>query len=94
MEASVEIEQESVVGPTLGSESIKAGIISFIIAIILLMIYMCLAYEMCIRDSGSTVDLMLLHVGDKEFCQLDHTRYTGREIDLYGRQIYSLEEYL
>ncbi|MFR6434811.1 protein translocase subunit SecDF [Porphyromonas sp.] len=44
MEASVEIEQESVVGPTLGSESIKAGIISFIIAIILLMIYMCLAY--------------------------------------------------
>lgn len=44
MEASVEIEQESVVGPTLGSESIKAGIISFAIAIILLMIYMCLAY--------------------------------------------------
>ena len=44
MEASVEIEQESVVGPTLGSESIKAGVISFIIAIILLMIYMCLAY--------------------------------------------------
>lgn len=44
MEASVEIEQESVVGPTLGSESIQAGIISFIIAIILLMVYMCLAY--------------------------------------------------
>lgn len=44
MEASVEIEQESVVGPTLGSESIQAGIISFAIAIILLMVYMCLAY--------------------------------------------------
>ena len=44
MEASVEIEQESVVGPTLGSESIQAGIISFIIAIVLLMVYMCLAY--------------------------------------------------
>ena len=44
MEASVEIEQESVVGPTLGSESIQAGVISFAIAIILLMIYMCLAY--------------------------------------------------
>lgn len=44
MEASVEIEQESVVGPTLGSESIQAGIISFAIAIILLMIYICLAY--------------------------------------------------
>ena len=44
MEASVEIEQESVVGPTLGNESIRAGVISFIIAILLLMIYMCLAY--------------------------------------------------
>lgn len=44
MEASVEIEQESVVGPTLGNESIRAGIISFIIAVILLMVYMCISY--------------------------------------------------
>lgn len=44
MEASVQIEQESVVGPTLGSESIEAGIISFIVALIILAIYMCLSY--------------------------------------------------
>lgn len=44
MDTSVVIEQESIVGPTLGAESIKAGIISFAIALILLMIYMCLAY--------------------------------------------------
>ena len=44
METSVVIEQENVVGPTLGKASIQAGIISFAIALILLMIYMCLAY--------------------------------------------------
>lgn len=44
METSVVIEQENVVGPTLGQASIKAGIISFAIALVLLMIYMCLAY--------------------------------------------------
>ncbi len=44
METSVVIEQESVVGPTLGAESIRAGVISFCIALVLLMIYMCLAY--------------------------------------------------
>ena len=44
METSVVIEQENVVGPTLGKASIQAGIISFAIALVLLMIYMCLAY--------------------------------------------------
>lgn len=44
METTVVIEQENVVGPTLGAASIKAGIISFAIALILLMVYMCLAY--------------------------------------------------
>lgn len=44
METSIVIEQENVVGPTLGSESIRSGIISFAIALVLLMIYMCLAY--------------------------------------------------
>ena len=44
MEASVIIEQESVVGPTLGQESIRAGIISFFIALVLLMIYMIVMY--------------------------------------------------
>lgn len=44
MDASVVIEQESVVGPTLGADSIRAGIISFVIAIILLMVYMIMMY--------------------------------------------------
>lgn len=44
METSVVIEQESVVGPTLGAESIRSGVISFAIALVLLMLYMCLAY--------------------------------------------------
>ncbi len=41
MAASVHIVQEDVVGPSLGQEAINSGIISFIIALILLMIYMC-----------------------------------------------------
>ena len=44
METSIVIEQENVVGPTLGKASIQSGIISFAIALVLLMIYMCLAY--------------------------------------------------
>lgn len=44
MDATVTIEQENVVGPTLGQASIRSGIISFFIALILLMIYMCLVY--------------------------------------------------
>lgn len=44
MATSVVIEQESVVGPTLGDASIRAGVISFAIALVLLMLYMCVAY--------------------------------------------------
>lgn len=44
MKAGVRIIQEDVVGPSLGEEAISAGIISFILAIIVLMLYMCLAY--------------------------------------------------
>ncbi len=44
MAASVHIVQEDVVGPSLGQEAITAGFISFIIALILLMIYMCAFY--------------------------------------------------
>jgi len=44
MKAGVRIVQEDIVGPSLGQEAINAGIISFIIAFIILMIYMCLAY--------------------------------------------------
>lgn len=44
MKAGVRIIQEDVVGPSLGQEAINAGIISFILAIAILMLYMCLAY--------------------------------------------------
>ena len=44
MAASVQIVQEDVVGPSLGQEAINAGVISFVIALVLLMVYMCLFY--------------------------------------------------
>ncbi|GAB6012145.1 protein translocase subunit SecDF [Viscerimonas tarda] len=44
MKAGVRIVQEDIVGPSLGQEAINAGLISFIIALILLMAYMCLIY--------------------------------------------------
>ena len=45
MPAPARIVQEEVVGPTLGQQSIEKGIISFIIAFIILMIYMVLMYN-------------------------------------------------
>ena len=44
MAASVHIVQEDVVGPSLGQEAISSGVISFALALILLMIYMCAFY--------------------------------------------------
>ncbi len=44
MPAPTQIVQEDIVGPSLGQESINAGLISFIIAFIILMIYMCMMY--------------------------------------------------
>lgn len=44
MPAPAHIVQEEIVGPSLGQESINQGIVSFIIAFILLMIYMCCIY--------------------------------------------------
>lgn len=44
MKAGVRIVQEDIVGPSLGEEAIQAGFISFIVALIVLMIYMCLVY--------------------------------------------------
>lgn len=44
MAASVRIVQEDVVGPSLGQEAINAGVISFVLALVLLMIYMCAFY--------------------------------------------------
>ena len=50
------IVQEQVVGPSLGSASIKAGMISFIIAFILVLIYMIIFY----RKAGVAADIALL----------------------------------
>jgi len=44
MPAPTQIVQEDIVGPSLGAESIQAGIISFIIALIALWVYMCVIY--------------------------------------------------
>ena len=44
MKVPVKIVNEEVVGPSLGAQSIRQGIISFIVAFILLMIYMVLMY--------------------------------------------------
>lgn len=44
MAASVQIVQEDVVGPSLGQEAINSGAISFALALILLMFYMCAFY--------------------------------------------------
>ena len=46
MAASVQIVQEDIVGPSLGQEAINAGVISFIVALVLLMAYMCAVYGM------------------------------------------------
>ena len=44
MPAPAHIVQEDIVGPSLGQASINAGVISFIVALIVLMIYMCAMY--------------------------------------------------
>ena len=45
MPAPARIVQEEVVGPTLGAQSIQQGLISFVVAFILLMLYMVLMYD-------------------------------------------------
>ena len=44
MPAPARIVQEDIVGPSLGQESINQGIMSFIVALIVLMAYMCVMY--------------------------------------------------
>jgi SecD/SecF fusion protein len=44
MAASIHIVQEDVVGPSLGQEAINSGVISFIIGLLVLIIYMCIFY--------------------------------------------------
>ncbi|MBR5384818.1 MAG: protein translocase subunit SecDF [Bacteroidales bacterium] len=54
--APAKIIQEQVVGPSLGSASIKAGLISFIIAFLLVLLYMVVFY----RGAGLIADAALL----------------------------------
>ena len=44
MAAAIDIVQEDIVGPSLGQEAINAGVISFIVALIVLFTYMCVIY--------------------------------------------------
>ncbi|WP_294605178.1 protein translocase subunit SecDF [uncultured Bacteroides sp.] len=44
MPAPARIVQEDIVGPSLGQASINAGVFSFVVALILLMFYMCIMY--------------------------------------------------
>jgi SecD/SecF fusion protein len=44
MAASITIVQEDVVGPSLGQEAINAGFFSFVIGLVILMIYICIMY--------------------------------------------------
>ena len=54
--APATIIQEQVVGPSLGAESINAGLISFVIAFVLVLIYMILFYQ----GAGLVADVALL----------------------------------
>ena len=54
--APATIVQEQVVGPSLGAESIRAGLISFLIAFCLVLIYMLFFY----RGAGVAADIALL----------------------------------
>ena len=54
--APATIIQEQVVGPSLGAESINAGLISFVIAFLLVLIYMVLFYQ----GAGLVADIALL----------------------------------
>ena len=44
MAAGVKIVQEDIVGPSLGQEAIQSGVISFIVALVILMLYMICVY--------------------------------------------------
>ena len=44
MKAKVTVESEMVIGPSLGQQAIDAGMISFVVALVLLMIFMCMFY--------------------------------------------------
>ena len=54
--APAKIVQDTVVGPSLGSESINAGLISFVIAFLLVLVYMILFYN----GAGMVANIALL----------------------------------
>ncbi len=54
--APATIIQEQVVGPTLGAESIRAGVVSFIIAFLLVLVYMIFFY----KGAGVVANIALL----------------------------------
>ncbi len=57
MPAPTRIVQEEVVGPSLGAQSIRQGVISFIVAFVLLMVYMIMLYGLV---PGILADIALL----------------------------------
>ena len=57
MPAPTRIVQEEVVGPSLGAQSIKQGVISFVVAFVLLMVYMIMLYGFI---PGILADIALL----------------------------------
>ena len=60
--APATIVQEQVVGPTLGAESIRSGLISFVIAFLLVLIYMVFFYQGAglIADAALLTNVLLL----------------------------------
>ena len=81
MAASVHIVQEDVVGPSLGQEAISSGVISFALALILLMIYMCAFYGIIpgLIADGALVLNIFFTMGILASCLL----YTSRSDSLY-----------
>ena len=57
LSAPMGIVDSYVVGPTLGEQSIKQGLVSFVVAFVLLMVYMCAMYGVI---PGSVANLALL----------------------------------
>jgi SecD/SecF fusion protein len=57
MPASAQIAQEEIVGPTLGKESIQSGMISFVVAFALVLLYMLFFYS---RGAGLAANVALV----------------------------------
>ena len=75
MPAPARIVQEDIVGPSLGQESINQGIVSFVVALILLMVYMCAMYGLIpgmvancalVVNFGTDTSLVKVFIGGKK----------------------------